>query len=297
MNDLQLWENCKDISTTDQFNNYIQFIKTFDESDSDKWVKWKSPDNQCVIGTEKYFYKIYVVHKRQLFESIIREKLAKIYREEYGLLWDIITVEKDNVLYQIERRQPLRVVQEDEIDKEVLLYNWGIILEKLEKELKFDELLSQLKLRKEFQNVEKLKLVRDNVTSCIDYAIYNDNIILLDDADWFIAMIASNGSWIDQKMAFKSVKLFNDTFYFMPLEFLDYINDDINDLLKHYGEFYNKWTLCLRMNNDTLENVNFKQMREDHLKNNIKILLSHSDKNIPEKFRIASTKLKEITNG
>ncbi len=277
MNDLQKWETINNITPYNNFSSFVQLVKTLDNSNSDHWVKWKSMNNHCVIGTENYFYKIYVCGKINKFDMIIREKLASIYRNFFNIVWDILTIEKDGIYFQLERRQPLQVVSSDNFTNEEILQSWSKILVLLEEELGFNNILQQLKAKKSFNNVESIKLIRDNVTNAEDYAIIDNQIILLDDADWFIALLDKDNNWIPHQCSLNKISLYDEDYYFMPIDLMTRISKHSDEVLniisEHIQEEYDKWFIYDKPT-ENFDVVDFKQLRHDHIKNNIQILTS-----------------------
>lgn len=276
MSELQKWSACTTLTNDTKFNSFLQMVKSFDISNSSEWVKWKNHCNHCVIKTGEYFYKIYACNKSNLFDIIIRNTLAQLYQDEFNIIWDVITIEKDDNFYQLERRQPLQVLQMDELHNDDILKSWANILIKLEERLHFSEILHQIQNKPGFEDVYSIKLVRDNVTSWEDYAIINGQVILLDDADWFIAMLDKDGNWLEKRCSIKQLILDNEKFYFMPSELMVKLNKDFSDMMnivsKHLYDNYDKWFLYYDLHNGLLSTIDFKKIQHDIIRNNIALL-------------------------
>lgn len=198
MNDLELWTNTSLIDSAS--TKFINAIKLLDSNISlNNALKWKDYENQVVIKTRDYFYKVYTIDQRsdKFFEKI-REKLAKIYRDLFGIHWFVKTIECDGVSYQVEQREVLPICTPSMISFEDLLLKWGKTLEILENKLKLNLLVKEI--QQVYPDVHKLKIIRDCVNKFPDYAMSkNGDIVLLDDSDWFIAMVDERGQWLSKK--------------------------------------------------------------------------------------------------
>lgn len=270
---LVLNDNWEVFSLTEEqkyFESFIDYVKRIDESTPDIWVKWKNSCSQVVIETPKYFYKIYQnTGAFSDFNTLIREKLGEIYRNEYGLYWNIITVRKENVIYQIEQREKLKVCMESDISYDDLMIKWGIILNKLEKQLSLPLVARQLKDK--IKKLDKIKLIRDCVNKYEDYAITNNkDIILLDDADFFLAMVDNEGNWISSK--FNSYEIITPQGYkkFVPCDYYEILENE-TELLNLINMDENKWMISKEMygEKDLKEFVN---KSEEIVSDNIKVL-------------------------
>lgn len=262
-----------------QFQYFIDQIKELDDSeDINHWVKWKSYDNQVVLQTRNFFFKIY---KNDLlcgkFLTILRKELSKIYNR-LGIKWDIY-IKKLDAYYQVERREKLNVCNE-EFDFKSIIIKWNSIHKELEKKLGLDLILKQLHMRGEFLNVHELRLVRDCINKPEDYGIKDNNIVLLDDSDFFIAPIDKNGKWISvQFNSYNIDSIFGDA-VFAPQDMFDIIKDD--DLLEYSSTKVNKWFLFdkyyTNQNSQIMKDLRTK--REEMIADNIEFM---SNLNLIEK--------------
>lgn len=262
-----------------QFQYFIDQIKELDDSeDINHWVKWKSYDNQVVLQTRNFFFKIY---KNDLlcgkFLTILRKELIKIYNR-LGIKWDIY-IKKLDAYYQVERREKLNVCNE-EFDFKSIIIKWNSIHKELEKKLGLDLILKQLHMRGEFLNVHELRLVRDCINKPEDYGIKDNNIVLLDDSDFFIAPVDKNGKWISvQFNSYDIDSIFGDA-VFAPQDMFDIIKDD--DLLEYSSTKVNKWFLFdkyyTNQNSQIMKDLRTK--REEMIADNIEFM---SNLNLIEK--------------
>ena len=256
-----------------------KLISTEMNEDSDL-VKWKTHENHIVLQSADFFYKVYQKDVGAgAFVSIIREKLAEIYRDHYGLVWNVRTVERDGILYQIEQRQKLKVVSDKDMTFGELLANWATTLTLLEKSLRFDKIRFQL--TSQDNGFYNLKLVRDCVNKYDDYGITeNGQVILLDDCDWFIAPINRDGKWDSIKFGSYDVTLFGEKFLFVPN---DWNPEQKYTSFVRANEFVNKWTLFKNIDHVECNDNYIKGARDVMLSNNIDVLInpqSFADKNI-----------------
>lgn len=162
--------------------------------DQDELHKFKPFNHQLVLETEEIFYKIYERDESELarFYSEIRSNLSQLY-EELGLEWEVLTVWRDGITTDIEKRQKVKVLSRDSMSFKDALRSFSVILAELENRLEFPDILRQLKRLPEFSNIEKLKLIRLTANKFDDYAVFNDQVVLLDDTDWCIALVNYDG--------------------------------------------------------------------------------------------------------
>ena len=158
-------------------------------------VKWKSYFNQVVVETEKFFYKIYEGDEADFgpFNSLIREKLANVY-SEMGIDWRVVTFIRDGNRYDFEQREKLKVATPADGSFAEILLSFSQVYDKVEESLEFNSILNQLKEFERFRDVCQLKLTRQCVNKYEDYAIFNGQAVLLDDAEFYIAMVDKCGS-------------------------------------------------------------------------------------------------------
>lgn len=223
--------------TNDSEDKFITAINTvIPELRPTKMTKIKNYEYQVVIETDDYFYKVYE-DKEDIgtYRLEIRQKLAKIY-QSYGIHWLIYSFKKDGFIYTVEQRQKLEVCDHD-IECKKLLLGWKKTLDLLEKELRFESIRNEIVDNcEQFSNVNKVKLIRDCINKPEDYAYGpNNEIILLDDADWFITLVDEFGNRINSR-SFQldvtttagtltlalSVKELTDRFIYQDLSSADY---------------------------------------------------------------------------
>lgn len=267
MNELELWSNNSLIDGTS--NKFITAIQLLDLNPClNGALRWKSYDHQVVIKTKDYYYKVYTIDQKgdKFFEKI-REKLAEIYRDLYGIHWLVKTIESNGVYYQVEQREVLEVCTPSMISFEELLLKWSRTLEILEEKLRLD--LTVKDIQEFYPDVYKLKIVRDCVNKFPDYAMTKEGeIILLDDSDWFIAMVDKEGNWLSKKpLSVDVMSIIGDSF-FAPIHMFDGpspLEASTNERISQWNIF-SKRTIC-KPNMDLL-----KSNRDIMLEENIKLL-------------------------
>lgn len=266
MNELKLWSNTEVVDSSNKFINAILMIDA--NPNLDGALKWKNYDHQVVIKTKKYYYKVYTIDQKgdKFFEKI-RETLAEIYRDVYRIHWLVKTIECNGVYYQVEQREVLEVCNPSMITFEDLLLNWSKTLELLEKKLRLDLIVKDI--QEYCPDVKKLKIIRDCVNKFPDYAMTsNGEIILLDDSDWFIAMIDENGNWLSKRtMIIDIMSMIGDSFI-APLHMFDHTAPLESSACEKVSQWniYSKSNIC-RPNLSLL-----KSNRETMLEENIKLL-------------------------
>lgn len=179
----------------DKFINAMSFVVP--ELRPDKLTKIKNYEHQIVVESNDFYYKVYEDKKDiGAYRLEIRKRLAKIYNS-YGIHWKVLSFEKNGMIYTIEQREKL-IVCSNEISCKDLLLGWKKTLDRLEKDLRFESITNQIKENYEgIKNLKNIKLIRECINKPDDYAYgHNGEIILLDDADWFITFIDENGERI-----------------------------------------------------------------------------------------------------
>lgn len=254
------------------FSQFLGLITSLEgSSENDQWVKWKNFAHQVVIQTPKYFYKLYEEYTYEGFLNCkIREILADIYKE-YGVFWNITTINKGDKIYQIEQREKLELCSEDIISFEDLLLNWNQTLLKIEEKLKLNKVVLQLPQELQYLN---LKLVRDCVNKYEDYAIKGDKVILLDDADWFLALVTKEGSWVPSEWKPHDVAtIFGPNFTFAPLDYKSRYYQHMADIVYKLNTPNKKWML-FPINDISIASVCDKlvEKKEQLLETTIKVL-------------------------
>ena len=178
--------------------NAIETISQLEGEDSldggDNFVKWKDYFNQVVVEAKEHFYKIYEedLAGQGVFDSNVRQCLAKVY-EEMGIEWSIVSFIRDEKVFDFEQREKLRVATEADGPFEKILLSFSYVLDKVESMLEFDSICGQLRVDSAFADVAKLKLTRYCFNKYADFAVYNGQVVILDDADWHIALADANG--------------------------------------------------------------------------------------------------------
>ena len=266
MNDIELWSNANIVDTT---NKFINAIKLVDANQSLQGaLEWKNYDNQVVIKTNKYYYKVYTIdQKSDKFFEKVREKLAEIYRNLFGIHWIVKTIECNDIYYQVEQREVLNVCNPTMISFEELLLNWSKTLDILEEKLKFNIITKEI--QQIYPDVHKLKIIRDCVNKFPDYAMTNNgDIVLLDDSDWFIAMVDKDGNWLSKKPIVVDIVSIIGESFFAPITICSGTSPSETMTDKEVT----KWNI---FNPNVVEKPNLnllKSNRETMLEENIKLL-------------------------
>ena len=158
-------------------------------------IKFKNTgmNNQVVIESEQYFYKIYSDDSvNGWFLKLIRKAFEKIY-QSIGIEWEVEFFEENSHIYTLEKRQKLNVYENTE-DMSKILLNYIPILEMVEDKLNLD--IIKYQLNKIYPNINKIKLIRTAFNNPMDYASWGGASILLDDADFELVMVDQNGKCI-----------------------------------------------------------------------------------------------------
>lgn len=270
-NDLTLASDWTPFLTEDRasitFDCFLDLIKQLDENSSpDLWVKWKNYANQVVIETPSYYFKLYEDdYLCGSFWSLIRSTLSEIYREQFGILWDVNVIHNDGKIYTLERRQKLPLCTPNLLSYADLLINWSYTLQELEKRLLLPEICMQI--QPYIPELAELKLIRNCINKYADYAITEQGkVVLLDDSDWFIAMVDKNGKWIKSKFRGYDIMSSLGETIFGPEGYFE------KGSTTRHEEPFDKWQIYVEnITVDKIETELFNQ-REQMLKDNIMLI-------------------------
>lgn len=208
----------------------LSVIQNIEQQVGSENVKFKSHDNQVVINSPEYFYKIYMKNSQlDAFTKLVRQTLGEIYEEEYDLHWKVLERTDDNVTLQIEEREKVEVCQGYSETK--LLEVLNDIIKKIETKFDNFNFIKQY-LKKHLPIIYTrydIHLIRDCIIKNLDYGITKDGrIILLDDADWklvFVDKETSELSYVNIPTAL--IQYNNQDYYFCRYE----TDDDIKGLV------------------------------------------------------------------
>ena len=242
----------------------------YDLIDVDKAVKWKAYDNQLVLSGDRYYYKLYRKDRGSgYFFCKIREKLGEIYRNNFGIEWDVNTCVVDNMIYQIERREKLEVTDPLKITFCEIMQRWSRTLTKLERSLHLHEIVWSLPSE---LNIRTIKLMRDCVNDFGDYALTkNGDVVLLDDTDWFLAPIDKNGQWKRLQYSSYDCELDGEMYSFVPSNWSLYGNIAF-ELRKN--ERHNMWTLAKDIDHMKTDHDDIFSSREQMFNDNLSVLIN-----------------------
>lgn len=262
MNDL---EQLKNTALTNP-----ESVVTWLETLQGKNVKWKhsANSNQIVFRTNDYYYKAYAFNEVDKFNSLIRHAFAEVYRS-YGIDWEIITIQTEKGFLDVERREILDVCKDWYDD---ILINYSDTLCRVEEKLCFNDITKQI--QQQYKYVSKIKLMRHCANKPVDYALYKDKIILLDDADWFLYMLDEENKPIPTKNMFIKVNLFDEDYTFTQW----FINPQKSMALNKIYEVNDKFFLFKRLDLITRE-ASIRNEFQKMLVDNINLLTSKENTN------------------
>lgn len=270
-------EKIKDVALSSP-ESFVNWLETLNGEN----VKWKHTANvnQLVLRTDDYYYKIYEFSEIDKFNSIIRHAFAEVY-QSYGIDWEIVTVKTEKGFLDIERREKLEICKEWSDD---ILLNYADTLNIVEKKLCFEDITKQIK--EKYKYVSKLKLLRRCANKPIDYAVYKNKVILLDDADWIIYMLDYDYNPITTvNNMFVKVKIFDEYYTFTRCERNPQKSVTIDKVYELSDKFFLFKNIDI-MREASILSRDFQNMLSD----NIRILSSRDDKTscLEEKFSICS---------
>lgn len=263
--------------------NPVAVIQQIEQQIGSENVKFKSHDNQVVINSPEYFYKIYLKNSElDAFTKLIRQALGEIYRDEYNLHWEIHEKTIDHITMQVEEREKVQVCEN--IKEEILLDALNDIIKKIEKKFNNFEFIKQY-LKTHLPIIYTrydIHLIRDCIVKNLDYGITKDNkIILLDDADWKLVFVEKKNS----ELSFVNIPTIlleynNQQFYFCRYE----TDDDIKGLVYNdngHRSSYEFWLFGTNFDYIFKEVPRVTTSRFEYLKNLI-LISNKTNKQIAE---------------
>lgn len=257
-----------------QPTDLINCIQSIDSSNVSSWKKWKSINNQVVVQTNDFYYKVYATQVNTFgkFNNDIREKLAEIYREDFGIIWNIKTIYEGNNIIQVEQRQKLKVCNAKNTKSfEQVFSSWRLILNKLEKKLHLPEI--SIQLQDNFTDLYKVKLIRECINKYSDYAYTpSGDIILLDDADFFLYLTTIDGQWFSASAEFIPIDNYVPNTFFVPYNY-----NSTSTHIEELNALCDKWGLLVIENTEIQDKLVknrmlLHDMKHKMLKDNIEYL-------------------------
>lgn len=244
-------------------------------------IKFKSHDNQVVINSPEYFYKVYMKNSQlDAFTKLIRQALGEVYTEEYGLHWVVLERTEENVTLQIEEREKVEVCKG--YPESQLLEALNAIIKKIEAKLdNFDFIKNYLKEHLPIiYSRYDIHLIRDCIIKNLDYGVTKDGrIILLDDADWKLVFVEKTTGELSYVNIPTSLIQYKDQdYYFCRYE----TDDDIKGLVYNdHGQraSFEFWLFGTNFDYIYMDPPRVTTSRFEYLKN---LLLVSSDKQITQ---------------
>lgn len=246
-------------------------------------TKWK--ESQVVFETPDRYYKLYEDGMVDgFFLSQIRECIASVY-QMLGVDWKLYTaLDPDRGTFcQIESRARLRTVKDSELPYKELMLNWKRTLELVEDKLSLPRLARQMKAY--YPEITAIKLMRECTNKYADYAWHGDRIILLDDADFFLAMVGKKYNWLERPAHVYDLLHTSGNVYFAPKNFFN--NVSIQKRIDSVEDNFNRWfiyhpDMCGRPEEEIRQ---LRSERESMFLNNVRLLAGED----PDKVTITYT--------
>ena len=252
-----------------------------------------------VVQSDDYYYKIYE-NSIELgsFYSLIRRKLAEIYEKVYGINWKIFETVRNDKIYQIQQRSKLVECTEKDLSFEDLLLSWRKTQLLLEKSLGFSYILDQISenyISNENTKPFKLKIMREAINKYEDYAFApSGEVLLLDDDDWYIAVVDENGENIPGKNIAIPVDTEIGQMTFQAMRSAFYTNEGAK--LEDLDEMMSKWMIFDQKDEKVDSGKSMYDKKEQMLHDNLKLLTTGEKSFLtkPLLFVKQDTKFKEI---
>ncbi len=252
---------------TSVLNNVLETSK------SNNFEIVKNENNCMVVKTPNCFYKIRRLNEKSPacpvynFEQTVIQAFCSEYKA-MGLNWDVFNIKQNNTTYLVEKRQKLKTFSPNECDLQEIINKGSKIIRRVEKRLEIPLLAAQIKLSGLFEQFSKIVLARDSSNNLDDFAIWHNEVILLGNSNWFLAMLDNSGKWnMCQKAKPVAITLSYGEYYFAAYTtFSQYVN--ALDILKESS----KWWLFKKADYDLLEvRQNMKSNLTEMIQNNIEV--------------------------
>ena len=266
------------LSISNSFDVSLSFIEDLEKgiSNPKSWIKQQHHPHCVVVQSDDYYYKIYE-NSIELgsFYSLIRRKLAEIYEKVYGINWKIFETVRNDKIYQIQQRSKL-----------------------VEKSLSFSYILDQISenyISNGNKKPFKLKIMREAINKYEDYAFApSGEVLLLDDDDWYIAVVDENGENIPGKNIAISVDTEIGQMTFQAMRSAFYANEGAK--LEDLDEMMSKWMIFDQKDEKIDSGKSMYDKKEQMLHDNLKILATGEKSFLtkPLLFVKQDTKFKEI---
>lgn len=188
----------KNLTIDNALSSIASLEDNADVPSNEPLVKWKSYIHQVVVESGQHFYKIYEVTKNtpMMFDHIVRVAVAQVM-QEIGVDWKLVTFDRGRDVFDFEQREKLRVATPEDGEFEEILVSMASVYSRVHEILEFGSILKQLQSKPEFKPVNELQLTRSSVNKFDDYAFFDDQVVLLDDADFYITLLDASGQVLD----------------------------------------------------------------------------------------------------
>lgn len=289
------------LSITNSFDISLSFIEDLEKgiSNPNSWIKQQHHPHCVVVQSDDYYYKIYE-NSIELgsFYSLIRRKLAEIYEKVYGINWKIFETVRNDKIYQIQQRSKLVECTEKDLSFEDLLLSWRKTQLLLEKSLGFSYILDQISenyISNGNTKPFKLKIMREAINKYEDYAFApNGEVLLLDDDDWYIAVVDENGENVPGKNIAIPVDTEIGQMTFQAMRSAFYANEGAK--LEDLDEMMSKWMIFDQKDEKVDSGKSMYDKKEQMLHDNLKLLTTGEKSFLtkPLLFVKQDTKFKEI---
>lgn len=286
---------------TNSFDISLSFIEDLEKgiSNPNSWIKQQHHPHCVVVQSDDYYYKIYE-NSIELgsFYSLIRRKLAEIYEKVYGINWKIFETVRNDKIYQIQQRSKLVECTEKDLSFEDLLLSWRKTQLLLEKSLGFSYILDQISenyISNGNTKPFKLKIMREAINKYEDYAFApSGEVLLLDDDDWYIAVVDENGENIPGKNIAIPVDTEIGQMTFQAMRSAFYANEGAK--LEDLDEMMSKWMIFDQKDEKVDSGKSMYDKKEQMLHDNLKLLTTGEKSFLtkPLLFVKQDTKFKEI---
>ena len=151
----------------------------------------KRTDNCAVFDGGGCVYKVKQVEiddPLTCFENIIAQTFATEYNQ-MGIDWELSYATIGSKVYRVEKRQKLEVLDSNKMSFEEAVIKSSKLRRRVEKQLEIPRLFAQIHSEKGFEKFKKLILAREHNTDLSDFAIFDDQVVILGESNWFLGLL------------------------------------------------------------------------------------------------------------
>ena len=157
----------------------------------------KKTEDCVVVDCGNFVYKIKEMDFDDpliIFETVVVQAFGAEYKQ-MGIDWELSNVTIGGNSFRVEKRQKLKVLDSSEMGFEEAVQKSSNLRRRVEKQLEFPRLFAQIHSVKGFEDFTKLILAREHATDLSDFAIFEDQVVIIGESNWFLGLLNRDSKW------------------------------------------------------------------------------------------------------